>query len=986
MKRILLTIICLLFCFMVKAQSQYTCRYWYDQNFAQAVTTTFSDNTWQAELDVSALGTGVHFLHIHVADTSMSWGPSQSFLFIKTDPTEQGLSGLTYHCWFDEDFEHQQVNSVGEGSFLLDVSGLSDGIHFVHIMLKGGDYSSTRSYMFMKMPVSPMEEWQFRCWFDWDYTTLQTGVVGGSFFLVDVSWLPIGQHTMTMQLNNGSLTPARTYEFYRMPIITVAANPTEGGTPICQVDDTICTLTAIPGIGYHFLNWTKDGEEVTTDVTYSFTMTEDETYVANFEINSYEITVDATPSVGGSAAGAGIYNHFASCTLTATPNIGYHFVNWTKDSLEVSTDAEYTFEVDGPGDYVAHFILNSYDITATADPAGAGTISGAGTYNHFSNCTLTATAATGYTFQNWTLDSVVVSTETEYSFEVSGAAAYVAHFILNSYDITATTDPAGAGTISGAGTYNHFSTCTLTATAATGYTFQNWTLDGEVVSTETEYSFEVSGAAAYVAHFTLNSYDITATVDPAEAGTVSGTGTYNHFSTCTLTATAATGYTFQNWTLDGEVVSTETEYSFEVSGAAAYVAHFTLNSYDITATVDPAEAGTVSGTGTYNHFSTCTLTATASTGYTFQNWTLDGEVVSTETEYSFEVSGAVAYVAHFTLNSYDITATVDPAEAGTVSGAGTYNHFSTCTLTATPNEDYAFVNWTKDGEEVSTEASYSFTVTEEATYVANFAIIAYHFTTTGNWSSVSNWRCGALPGTNDEVFIDAPCQLNQDATVAALTVSNGQSLTLQSGKILTVTGNLINTVAAGLVIEDGAQLIHNVANVQATVKKLISPFNGTNDSWHLIALPITGNSNVASVSNLLEGEYDLYGYDESTTYWKNRKTTGSGFTVLETTKGYLYANGEEVILGFSGTLENGSATITVPLSFTDGAHLSGFNLVGNPFPCNAYLNREYFVLTSDGTDINPEPIPATTPIPPCTAVFVKAVAEGETVVFTRVAP
>jgi hypothetical protein len=135
---------------------------------------------------------------------------------------------------------------------------------------------------------------------------------------------------------------------------------------------------------------------------------------------------------------------------------------------------------------------------------------------------------------------------------------------------------------------------------------------------------------------------------------------------------------------------------------------------------------------------------------------------------------------------------------------------------------------------------------------------------------------------------------------------------------------------------------------------------------------------------LLEGEYDLYGYDEATTYWKNRKTTGSGFTVLQATKGYLYANGEEVTLGFSGTLENSSATITVPLSFTDGAHLSGFNLVGNPFPCNAYLNREYYILTTDGTDINPEPIPATTPIPPCTAVFVKAVAEGQTVVFTRV--
>jgi hypothetical protein len=85
-------------------------------------------------------------------------------------------------------------------------------------------------------------------------------------------------------------------------------------------------------------------------------------------------------------------------------------------------------------------------------------------------------------------------------------------------------------------------------------------------------------------------------------------------------------------------------------------------------------------------------------------------------------------------------------------------------------------------------------------------------------------------------------------------------------------------------------------------------------------------------------------------------------------------------------LENSSATVSVPLSYTNGANLSGFNLVGNPFPCNAYLNREYYILTTDGTDINPEPISATTPIPPCTAVFVKAVAVGETVVFTRVAP
>ena len=336
----------------------------------------------------------------------------------------------------------------------------------------------------------------------------------------------------------------------------------------------------------------------------------------------------------------------------------------------------------------------------------------------------------------------------------------------------------------------------------------------------------------------------------------------------------------------------------------------------------------------------------------------------------------------------EITATANFNEYGTVAGSGIYCHGTTATLTAIPNQGYIFVNWVKDSTEVSTEATYSFTVTENATYVANFRIPPYHFTTAGTWSTLSNWQGGALPGTDDEVFIDAPCQLNQNATVAVLTVSDGQSLTLQSGKTLTVTGDLTNTATTGLVIEDGAQLVHNVDNVQATVRKVISPFNGTSDSWHLIALPLTGSIDVDSVVNLLEGEYDLYSYDETTTYWKNKKTTESDFTELEATKGYLYANSAEVTLGFSGTLENSSDTVSVPLSYTNEAtneaDLSGFNLVGNPFPCNAYLDREYYVLSTDGSGINTEPIPANTPIPPCTAVFVKAVAEGETVVFTRV--
>ena len=70
--------------------------------------------------------------------------------------------------------------------------------------------------------------------------------------------------------------------------------------------------------------------------------------------------------------------------------------------------------------------------------------------------------------------------------------------------------------------------------------------------------------------------------------------------------------------------------------------------------------------------------------------------------------------------SFIINATANPAEGGEVSGGGSYEMGTVCTLTATPNEGYTFISWTKYGIEVSTEATYSFIVTEDAAYVANF--------------------------------------------------------------------------------------------------------------------------------------------------------------------------------------------------------------------------------------------------------------------------
>ena len=515
--------------------------------------------------------------------------------------------------------------------------------------------------------------------------------------------------------------------------ILATANPETGGTVTGAGNYyhfETCTLTATANVGYTFINWTQDGIEKSTEPTYSFTVTGAGAYVANFLLNSYAITASANPSEGGTVTGAGTYNHFETCTLMAEANVGYNFVNWTLDGTVVSTDPTYTFMVTGAGDYVANFSLKTYEITATVTPTGAGTVNGTGIYTHGTQCTLTAIPSEGFAFSNWMENGEVVSNDATYAFTVTGECNLVAAF-LPTYVITAEANNAEYGSVTGGGTYMEGQTCTVTASPAEGYVFSAWTEDGVTVSTDAIYGFTVESAHNLVAVF-LPTYVITAEANNAAYGTVTGGGTYVVNVTCTVTATPAEGYAFVNWTENGEVVSTEAEYAFTVTGDRSLVANFVLKNYDILATANPNEGGTVSGAGNYNHFETCTLVATANWGYTFINWTLDGNVVSTEPSYTFTVTGGGAYVANFMLNSYTITASANPSEGGSVSGAGNYDHGTECTLTATANVGYTFVNWTLDGVEVGTDPTYTFTVYEEATYVANFSLNLYEITAIAN--------------------------------------------------------------------------------------------------------------------------------------------------------------------------------------------------------------------------------------------------------------
>lgn len=251
-----------------------------------------------------------------------------------------------------------------------------------------------------------------------------------------------------------------------------------------------------------------------------------------------------------------------------------------------------------------------------------------------------------------------------------------------------------------------------------------------------------------------------------------------------------------------------------------------------------------------------------------------------------------------------------------------------------------------------------------------------------NWSDEWNWYAFELPGPNDVVCVNSNCHLDLDVNVLHLYVYNlNDVFTINSGMTLTATYGIGTLQASQLVVADGGQLANPFSNAYGTMQKQINGYGSNDGSWYAIASPIYGGTDINTFAT---GNYDLYAYDESTATWLNQKEEGS-FDMLNLAQGYLYASQSPKTLNFAGQLIANNTEISIPISCTNGG-LAGFNLVGNPFSCNAYINRDYYVMNEDGTGINPIAVSASTPIPPCTGVFVKAEGEGETVIFIRAVP
>lgn len=250
MRKYLLFALLLCIQWSAHGQTTYDYRYWFDMNEGNQHTGTSSTGSWNIEADLSGLDCSLHAIHIQVKDTSGVWSAPKTRYFVKMP--DRTLAGGNY--WFDNDFLSRQPLATVNGKFDVDVSSMSETLHYIHFQANdaAGYVSSPFTSLFMKLPVE--KSLSYRYWIDNDQATMKSGKLTGESMMFDVSDLTDGFHVITLQVdgNGGSSIPANRM-FIKIP-------QTEGVselTCMCTIDGKVYKQEKVASSG-GVVDWSLD--------------------------------------------------------------------------------------------------------------------------------------------------------------------------------------------------------------------------------------------------------------------------------------------------------------------------------------------------------------------------------------------------------------------------------------------------------------------------------------------------------------------------------------------------------------------------------------------------------------------------------------------------------------------------------------------------------------------------------------------------------
>lgn len=228
----------------------------------------------------------------------------------------------------------------------------------------------------------------------------------------------------------------------------------------------------------------------------------------------------------------------------------------------------------------------------------------------------------------------------------------------------------------------------------------------------------------------VSDYLIRVKASPENGGVVYGSGTVREGGSAAISAVANNGFTFEGWTLNGNRVSQDAQYTASnIRGDVTYVAEFKPVNCRITVNVNDSNAGTATESRNVNYGEGMALEAWAKEGYQFDCWTENGNAVSRDSRMQLDnIRESRTFTAVFVKKNeqpktYTITASAS-SENGTITPAGksTVKEGEGILYTMTPKSGYFVSKVYVDGKAVGWMNSFNFTdVRENHTISVDFA-------------------------------------------------------------------------------------------------------------------------------------------------------------------------------------------------------------------------------------------------------------------------
>jgi hypothetical protein len=238
-------------------------------------------------------------------------------------------------------------------------------------------------------------------------------------------------------------------------------------------------------------------------------------------------------------------------------------------------------------------------------------------YGYGQGVTLTAMPLPGWSFDSW--NGAVSGSANPITTLMTEEKAITATFTMEFYNLTVNTTGNGSVTVEPPGSYAYGQQVTLTATTIPGWSLANWS--GAASGSANPLIFVITGDQTVTATFTADLYDVTVNTSGNGSVSVTPPGPYTYDRVITLTAVAATGWTFGSWS--GDVSGAANPITTVMNHDKTITATFTANFYGVTVNTSGNGSVSVTPPGPYTYGQVVTLTATAASGWTLANWSGD---------------------------------------------------------------------------------------------------------------------------------------------------------------------------------------------------------------------------------------------------------------------------------------------------------------------------------------------------------------------------